>query len=69
MAEIYNSDGNELTVGLQSSSVCDEALVAARNIARDLGESVYLSDDDERLTVRPDGTVDEGWGGDWDDDE
>ena len=35
MAEIYNGNGNEITVGLQSSSVCDEAMIAAKSIARD----------------------------------
>ena len=64
MAEIYSQNGNEITVGLQSSTVCDEAIIAAKNIARDIDQTVYLEDDDERKTVHPDGTVEDGW--DWD---
>lgn len=66
MAEIYTKFGEEITVGLQSSSVCDEAIQAAKRIAEDRGEEVMLEDGDERLTVFPNGTVDDGWEGDWD---
>jgi len=66
MAEIYSRNGEEITVGLQSSSVCDEAIQAARRIAADRDEEVYLEDGDERTTVYPDGTTVEGWNGDWD---
>lgn len=66
MATIYNKNGEELTDGLQSSTICDEAIIAAKNIASDLGEEVMLEDDDERTTVYPDGTTEDGWDGDWD---
>lgn len=62
MTEIYDGNGNELTCGLQSSSVCDEAIIAARNIARDRGEPVYLEDGEDRTTVHPDGRSEAGWG-------
>jgi hypothetical protein len=66
MAEIYSKNGEELTVGLQGSSVCDEAIRAAVRIAKDLGEEVMLEDDDGRWTVYPSGKAEEGWDGDWD---
>lgn len=66
MAEIYTGDGEEITVGLQGSAVCDEAIRAAKRIATDRGEAVYLEDEDDQLTVHPDGTVENGWDGDWD---
>lgn len=69
MAEIYNGDGNELAAGLQSGTVCDEAIIAARGIAKDIGEEVFLEDDGDRCTVWPDGAIEEGWEGDWDDDK
>lgn len=56
MAEIYSQDGNELTVGLQGSAVCDEAIQSARRIAKDRGESVRLEDDGEAWDVYPDGS-------------
>ena len=55
MAEIYTCDGEEITVGLQGSAVCDEALRAARSIARDRNEPVRLEDDGELWDVHPDG--------------
>ena len=66
MAEIYSKNGEEITAGLQGSSVCNEAIRAAKNIARDRGEEVMLQDDDGRWTVYPDGTAEEGWDGSWD---
>lgn len=65
MAEIYNRNAEEITVGLQSSSVCDEAILAAKRIAADMEEEVYLEDGDERMTVYPDGTIEDGWEGEW----
>jgi len=65
MAEIYDRTGNEITVGLQSSAVCDEAIQTAKRIAKDHGQEVYLEDDDERQTVYPNGHVEEGWDGEW----
>ena len=57
MAEIYTMTGEEITVGLQRSAVCDEAIRAARRIAADRGEAVRLEDDGEIFDVHPDGTV------------
>ena len=59
MAEIYSQDGNEITVGLQGSIVCDEAMQAAKVIAMDRGEAVRLEDGGESWDVHPDGTVEE----------
>jgi len=60
MADIYTMNGEEITMGLQGSAVCDEAIRAARNIARDHGETVRLEDDGELYDVHPDGTVENG---------
>ena len=57
MAEIYTQTGDEITVGLQGSAVCDEAIRAAKGIASDRGESVRLEDDGECWDVYPDGSV------------
>lgn len=57
MAEIYTQNGEEITVGLQSSAVCDEAIQAAKGIAADRGETVRLEDDGEAFDVSPDGNV------------
>ncbi len=59
MAEIYSQNAEEITVGLQGSQVCDEAIQAAKGIAADRGESVRLEDDDGNWDVYPDGTVEE----------
>jgi len=53
MAAIYSVDGNEITVGLQGCSVCDEALQTAQRIADARNESVELVDDDGRWLVHP----------------
>lgn len=59
MAEIYDAEtGDLLTAGLQGCSVCDEALIAATNLARDLNRDVHLSDDDGEWIVHPDGKID-----------
>ena len=60
MAEIYTMNGEEITMGLQGSAVCDEAIRAAKSIARDRGEAVRLEDDGKLLDVHPDGTVTAG---------
>ena len=65
MADIYTQNGEEITVGLQGSDVCDEAIRAAKGIARDRGEPVRLEDDDATWDVHPDGTVEEAE--EWDD--
>lgn len=58
MAEIYDlENGDEITVGLQGSDVCDEAIRAARNIAADRNETVQLVDDDGTWDVYPDGKI------------
>jgi hypothetical protein len=59
MADIYTQTGEEITVGLQGSDVCDEAIRAAKSIAADRGESVRLEDADGNWDVYPDGTVEE----------
>ena len=60
MAEIYTMNGEEITVGLQGLTVCDEAIQAAKRIAADRGECVRLEDDGDLLDVYPDGTIEEG---------
>lgn len=60
MAKIYTMNGEAITAGLQGSAVCDEAIRAAKSIARDRGETVRLEDDGELLDVHPDGTVTDG---------
>ena len=59
MAEIYTQAGEEITVGLQSSAVCDEAIQAAQGIAADRAECVRLEDDGDAWDVHPDGTIKE----------
>lgn len=66
MAEIYTQNGDEITVGLQGSRVCDEAIQAAKRIAHDRGESVRLEDDGHCWDVYPDGSVDQAES--WEDD-
>lgn len=41
---IYRLDGSIYTDGLQSSVRCDEAIRAARRIARDIRQSVVVED-------------------------
>ncbi len=63
MAAIYDyENGNEICNGLQGSDACDEAIDAARGIACDRGEDVYLCDDDGEWVVHPDGSREAG---DW----
>ncbi len=60
MAEIYNyQTGDVICEGLQSHTVCDEAMQAARGIAADRGEPVVLDDDGQEWIVQPDGTREE----------
>ena len=65
MAEIYDRNGECRAQGLQSSVACDEAIHLARELAADSKEEVFLEDDDSRTTVWPDGTIEDGWEGDW----
>jgi hypothetical protein len=60
MADVYTMNGEEITMGLQGSAVSDEAIRAAKNIARVRGETVRLEDDGELLDVHPDGSVTDG---------
>ena len=60
MVDIYTMTGEEITMGLQGSAVCDEAMQAAKAIARDRGETVRLEDDGDLLDVHPDGRVTTG---------
>ena len=58
MADIYDfEEGDVITQGLQGSSVCDDAIRFARNIAADRGEPVVLDDDDGAWLVHPDGRL------------
>ena len=68
MAEIYDMDGNEVTVGLQGSAVCDEAILTAQFLAGELEETLRLEDDGEVFNVSPSGEITEGehWD-DWED--
>ena len=43
---VYSSNGELLTAGLQGPSVCDEAILVARSIANQRGESVWLGPED-----------------------
>ena len=43
---VINASGEYLTQGLQDSSVCDEGKIAAQSLANQLGETVYLCEDD-----------------------
>lgn len=56
MASIYSVDGNEISLGLQGSDVCDEAWQAAVAIAEERGEPVWLDDDDGEWIIYPDGS-------------
>jgi len=69
MADIYTMDAEEITIGLQGSAVCDEAVQAAKRIAKDRGETVRLEDDGALWDVNPDGSVEQGerWPSDFDD--
>lgn len=57
MAEILDYwTGDSITQGLQGSSVCDEAINLAREIAAERGTTVHLIDDDGEWAVRANGT-------------
>jgi len=56
MAEIYTINGEELAIGLQGCSVCDEARRHARAFAADRDEEVILDDDDGLWIIFPDGS-------------
>ncbi len=60
MVTIYTMTGEILSDGLQSDTVCSEAMQAAKSWARDRNEPVRLEDGDEIWDVYPDGTVEEG---------
>jgi hypothetical protein len=64
MATIFDNNGDELTAGLQGSSVCDEALMAAREFAKERDETVLLEDDDGRWLVHPNGKCERWTDGD-----
>ncbi len=58
MASIYDyENGDEVTVGLQGSSVCNEAIQAAVRIATTQRRAVVLDDDDGYWYVGPRGGV------------
>lgn len=60
MATIYTMTGEILSDGLQSDTVCSEAMQIAKSWARDRNEIVRLEDGDEIWDVYPDSTVEEG---------
>lgn len=54
MAAIYSTTTDHaITEGLQGCYVCDEAIQAAQRIADELGDDVWLSDDDGDWIVHP----------------
>lgn len=58
MASIYDLDsGQAITAGLQGSSVCNEAINVAKNIAKERRRTVLLEDDDGDWLVGPSGRV------------
>jgi hypothetical protein len=58
MATIYDGEtAVTITECLQGSTVCDEAIQAAKRIAADREEDVILDDDDGYWLVSQDGTV------------
>jgi hypothetical protein len=58
-ATIYDINGGTLTQGLQGSSVCNQAIIVARETAEQRNEDVILHDDDGFWLVSPDGTATE----------
>lgn len=56
-ASIYTMDGDEITTGLQTRRVCNEARTIARGIAADRNERVELEDSDGTWIVCPDGSM------------
>lgn len=54
---IYTGNGEELTTGLESSAVSDQAVQCARSFAAERRESVFWCDDEDHWEVRPDGRV------------
>lgn len=58
-ASIYTLDGGELTTGLQTGAVCDEAIDTAYSMAEQRGEHVHLIDHDGEWLVGPAGECEE----------
>ena len=50
-ASIYSLDGSELTTGLQTGAVCDEAIKTAWALAEEKGQAVHLVDHDGEWLV------------------
>jgi hypothetical protein len=58
MSTIYDAEtGAVLTTGLQSQVICDQTIIVARRIARELGKTVIVEDDEagEYYQVTPRG--------------
>lgn len=53
MAAIYDMLGNTMTEGLQGSTKCDEAIIAAQRLADQHGVDMHLVDDDGEWIVHP----------------
>jgi hypothetical protein len=58
-ATLYDQNGNTLTEGLQPASICDQAIIVARETAARRNEDVILHDDDGYWIVSPDGSATE----------
>lgn len=56
-AAIYTPYGDILSQGLQTATVCDQAIQCARRAARDRGVPVVLDDSDGVWLVQPAGSV------------
>ena len=60
VATIYDAaNGYEITSGLQTADLCNEAINTARQIAASRNEEVVLEDSDGYWLVSPDGSVEE----------
>lgn len=71
---IYDLNGYTLTDGVQSQKVCNATIIAARNLARDRGESVVVEDrgTEECYTVMANGDIEDapaGWEAEWENEE
>lgn len=57
MATIYTVNGVQLSAGLESSAVSDQAKQFAKSTAREINEAVVLEDDGVQWTVYPTGRM------------
>ncbi len=59
MAHILDRQGDFITEGLQSCTVCDDAINLALKLAAKRNESVFLVDEDGNWQVHPNGHIDQ----------